>query len=203
MRPRLYALVLACAISCQAEKLPLKIYTAAEGLAHNSLNRIVRDSRGYLWFCTSEGLSRFDGYEFHNFGRRDGLPHRIVNDVLETRRGELWIATAGGLCQYAPKGSGRSRFRVYRVGNDERTSYSERAARRQPGPRVVRDGRGFVPVGAPCRAHRTCVQRASIWGCRRRLGTIKSSPGCCRIGVGICGSASGSGLYRSARRRKG
>src|SRR5712691_5997821 len=122
MRPRLYALVLASAIFGQAEKLPLKIYTAAEGLAHNSLNRIVRDSRGYLWFCTSEGLSRFDGYEFHNFGRRDGLPHRIVNDVLETRRGELWIATAGGLCQYAPQASGRSRFHVYRVANDERTS---------------------------------------------------------------------------------
>src|SRR5260370_35162722 len=123
MRPRLYALVLACGIIGQAEKLPLKIYTAAEGLAHNSLNRIVRDSRGFLWFCTSEGLSRFDGCEFHNFGRRDGLPHRIVNDVLETRREELWIATAGGLCQYAPKESGRTRFHVYRIGNEERTSF--------------------------------------------------------------------------------
>ena len=69
---------------CHAETLPLRIYTAAEGLAHSSVNRIVRDSRGYMWFCTSEGLSRFDGYEFHNFGRRDGLPHRVVNDVLET-----------------------------------------------------------------------------------------------------------------------
>jgi len=102
MRPRLLALLLASAFLCHAEKLPLKIYTAAEGLAHNSVNRIVRDSRGYLWFCTSEGLSRFDGYEFHNFGRRDGLPHRVVNDVLETRSGELWIATetwAAGLQQ--------------------------------------------------------------------------------------------------------
>src|SRR5260370_1393282 len=96
MRSRLFALLLASAVLGHAEKLPLKIYTAAEGLAHNSVNRIVRDSRGYLWFCTSEGLSRFDGYEFHNFGRRDGLPHRIVNDVLETRSGELWIGTAGG-----------------------------------------------------------------------------------------------------------
>ena len=29
-------------------KLPLKIFTAADGLAHNSINRIVRDSRGLL-----------------------------------------------------------------------------------------------------------------------------------------------------------
>ncbi len=120
MKLRLFALLLASAVFGQAEKLPLKIYTAAEGLAHNSVNRIVRDSRGYLWFCTSEGLSRFDGYEFHNYGRRDGLPHRVVNDVLETRSGEIWIATGGGLCQYVPKEQGRRRFRVARVETDAR-----------------------------------------------------------------------------------
>jgi ligand-binding sensor domain-containing protein/signal transduction histidine kinase len=121
-RPRFLALLLATAALSQAAKLPLKIYTAADGLAHNSVNGIVRDSRGYLWFCTSEGLSRFDGYEFHSYGRRDGLPHRVVNDVLETRSGELWVATAGGLCRYEPKRSGNQRFRVYPVGNDDRTS---------------------------------------------------------------------------------
>src|SRR5712671_1773878 len=123
MTHRLFALLLLSATLGCAEKLPLRIYMAADGLAHNSVNRIVRDSRGYLWFCTSEGLSRFDGYEFHNYGRRDGLPHRVVNDVLETRRGELWIATAGGLCQYAPKSSGNQRFRVFRPGDNERTSF--------------------------------------------------------------------------------
>src|SRR5438552_1281785 len=66
MRRRLFTLLLAFVAFVRAERLPLKLYTAADGLAHNSLNRIVRDSRGYLWFCTSEGLSRFDGFEFHN-----------------------------------------------------------------------------------------------------------------------------------------
>jgi ligand-binding sensor domain-containing protein/signal transduction histidine kinase len=117
-RPRFYALLLASAALSHAAKLPLKIYTAADGLAHNSVNRIVRDGRGYLWFGTSEGLSRFDGYEFHSYSRRDGLPHRVVNDVLETRSGELWVATAGGLCQYTSNGN--RRFRVYPVGNDDR-----------------------------------------------------------------------------------
>src|ERR1700690_3949179 len=90
-RPRFYALLLASAALSQAAKLPLKIYTAADGLSHNSVNRIVRDGRGYLWFCTSEGLSRFDGYEFHNYGQSDGLPHRNVYDLLETRNGGFWI----------------------------------------------------------------------------------------------------------------
>jgi ligand-binding sensor domain-containing protein len=175
MRPRLYAVVLASAIFGQAEKLPLKIYTAAEGLAHNSLNRIVRDSRGYLWFCTSEGLSRFDGYEFHNFGRRDGLPHRVVNDVLETRRGELWIATAGGLCQYAPKAPGRARFRVYRVGNDERTSFVNA---------LLEDSLGHVWCGTDAglfRLERRAGQTEPVFRGidlgMPKVGTIKSSPG--------------------------
>lgn len=123
MRLRLVVLLLASAVLAMAEKLPLRIYTAAEGLAHNSVNRIARDSHGYLWFCTSEGLSRFDGYEFHNYGRRDGLPHRVVNDVMETRSGELWVATGGGLCRYSPKSPGHQRFRVFRVEKDDRASY--------------------------------------------------------------------------------
>jgi ligand-binding sensor domain-containing protein len=88
-----------------AQQLPLKSYTTADGLAHNSVNRIVRDSRGFLWFCTEEGLSRFDGYTFTNYGVEQGLPHRSVNDFLETRAGEFWLATSGGLVRFNPQGT--------------------------------------------------------------------------------------------------
>ena len=110
------------AVVAWAEKLPLRTYTASDGLAHNAVNRIVRDSRGYLWFCTSEGLSRFDGYEFHSYRQRDGLPHRDVRDFLETKNGEFWIATSGGLCRYYPKHAGRDRFHAYPIKDDDRAS---------------------------------------------------------------------------------
>src|SRR3954470_8505030 len=87
-----------------AERLPLKTYTTADGLPHNEINRIVRDSRGFLWFCTGDGLSRFDGYGFTNFGTAQGLPHRTVNDLLETRDGRLWVATRGGVALFDPAG---------------------------------------------------------------------------------------------------
>ena len=57
-----------------------------------------------FWFCTGEGLSRFDGYSFTNYGVDQGLPHTMVNDFLETRKGELWIATNAGLVRFDPKG---------------------------------------------------------------------------------------------------
>ena len=88
----------------QAERLPLKTYTTADGLAHNEINKIVRDSRGFLWFCLADGLSRFDGYEFTNYGTAQGLPHPYVTDFLETRAGDFWVATMGGLVRFNPKG---------------------------------------------------------------------------------------------------
>ncbi len=44
-------LLMAASIFVQAQHLPIKTYTTADGLAQNHVNRIVRDSRGYLWFC--------------------------------------------------------------------------------------------------------------------------------------------------------
>jgi ligand-binding sensor domain-containing protein len=88
----------------RAERLPLKAYTVADGLGHNNVNKIVRDSRGFLWFCTNEGLSRFDGYSFTNYDTNDGLPHHAVTDFLQTRDGELWVGTNGGLVHFNPRG---------------------------------------------------------------------------------------------------
>lgn len=97
------------ATPARAERLPLKAYTVAEGLAHNSINRIVRDARGFLWFCTEEGLSRFDGYGFTNYSIEAGLPHPNVTDFLQTRSGDLWVGTYGGLVRFNPKGPATNR----------------------------------------------------------------------------------------------
>ena len=86
------------------EQLPIKTYTTSEGLAQNSVNRIVRDSRGFLWFCTEGGLSRYDGYSFTNYGVEQGLPDSQVRDLLETREGQYFVSAFSGLCRFNPKG---------------------------------------------------------------------------------------------------
>jgi ligand-binding sensor domain-containing protein len=98
------ALALTVGVPGRAEHLPFKVYTTAEGLAHDSVNKIVRDSRGFLWFCTADGLSRFDGYRFKNDTQDDGLPHRSVNNFLETEDGTYLVATSGGLSVFNPNG---------------------------------------------------------------------------------------------------
>jgi ligand-binding sensor domain-containing protein/signal transduction histidine kinase len=99
-----------------AELLPIRSYTTADGLAADQINDIVVDSRGFVWFCTPEGLSRFDGYRFVNFGVAEGLPHRSVHALLETRSGTYLVATARGLSEFQA-GHGGNAFTTYLPGN--------------------------------------------------------------------------------------
>ena len=105
-----------------AEQLPIRTYTTADGLARDGVYKIMRDSRGLLWFCTGEGLSRFDGYQFKNYTPADGLPHWVVRDIIETRDGGYYLATNDGICRFNPTGllaraadsAARPAFTVYR-----------------------------------------------------------------------------------------
>ncbi len=93
-----------------ATQLAVRTYTTADGLARDAAVCIVPDSQGFLWFCTPEGLSRFDGYGFVNYGPAQGLPHRSVNAFIQTRRGVYLAATDRGLARLdpsAPPGSAR------------------------------------------------------------------------------------------------
>ncbi len=85
-----------------AEQLPIRNYTITEGLAHGRVANIVRDSHGFLWFCTYDGLSRFDGNNFVNYNERDGLIHSRLNNLLETRDGTYWVTTNLGLSSFVP-----------------------------------------------------------------------------------------------------
>jgi ligand-binding sensor domain-containing protein len=116
--------------SLDAERLPVRLYSTADGLSHNTVNRIVRDSQGFLWFCTLEGLSRFDGYGFRNFGTDHGLPPAGVNDLLETGDGDYWVATDGGLVHLDRRGAPGS------------------AEPRLPAPRIARTLPLLVPPAA-------------------------------------------------------
>jgi ligand-binding sensor domain-containing protein/signal transduction histidine kinase len=114
-----------------AQQLSLRHYDVSDGLAHSQVVAIRQDRKGYLWFGTWEGLSRFDGYRFTNYGVRDGLGHPIINDITEDQRGRLWVATNGGgvsrliddprekvsASQTKPTPEGRRRFISFRVGD--------------------------------------------------------------------------------------
>lgn len=79
-----------------AERLPLKVYTSADGLGSSFVDTLTRDSRGFMWFSTRDGLSRFDGTKFvtYQVGTENVAPG--VENIYETRKGIYWISTTGG-----------------------------------------------------------------------------------------------------------
>lgn len=66
-------------------------------LGSSSIIHILRDSRGFLWFCTRVGLSRFDGARFTNYRIGKDTSYPTINHILETHNGMYVIAiTSGG-----------------------------------------------------------------------------------------------------------
>ncbi len=98
-----------------AQSLPLRRFDIADGLAHTRVNHVFQDSRGYLWCGTWEGLSRFDGAHFENYGAREGLDIALINVVAEDARGRIWIGTQGtGIARLEDRTS-RPHFEVRRL----------------------------------------------------------------------------------------
>ncbi len=80
--------------------------TMADGLPGGVVHAILQDRQGFMWFGTSNGLARYDGYEFtvyHNDPDDPAsLSHDLVLALSQTRNGELWIGTGRGLDRFDP-----------------------------------------------------------------------------------------------------
>jgi ligand-binding sensor domain-containing protein/two-component sensor histidine kinase len=87
-----------------AERLPMRLYTTEDGLWSDILNYMMRDSRGFIWFCTRDGLSRFDGYRFINYRIGDNRSSQNFTYIYEGHDGIFWIALGDGrLYRYDPR----------------------------------------------------------------------------------------------------
>ena len=156
--PLLLLVFLALASPLHAERLILKSYTTADGLPHDAIHCVVEDARGFLWFCTDDGLSRFDGYGFTNYGIGDGLPGARVNAILPAPDGRHWIATSAGLIRFDPHGpspAGRAEPGRSAADRDSRTAPAAMFSAVVPGlegraryvTALLRDRAGIVWVG--------------------------------------------------------
>lgn len=76
----------------------IRHYDVEDGLPVNSINGIVQDKNGYLYFSTYDGLIRYDGYEFEVYNSGNS-PEIITNrqaGLLQASDGTLWIFNEGG-----------------------------------------------------------------------------------------------------------
>jgi len=71
-----------------------------------SVRCIFKDSRGLMWFGTSNGLYRFDGqhvlYQRRQIGIETSLPDNTITNIAEDKHGNIWIATLRGIARMNP-----------------------------------------------------------------------------------------------------
>jgi ligand-binding sensor domain-containing protein len=81
-------------------------FTTDDGLADNTLYCMFEDNKGFLWFGTSKGLNRYDGYSFTTYAYEPGNPQSLLeNDALyvcEDSKGHIWVLGFTGLTEIDP-----------------------------------------------------------------------------------------------------
>jgi signal transduction histidine kinase len=86
------------------------------GLAQNTVTTIYQDHTGFLWFGTTDGLSRYEGNTFTNFicniDDPKTLSNNYINAICEDSIGNLYIGTEDGLNIYNRKNQNFKR--IYR-----------------------------------------------------------------------------------------
>ncbi|MBQ6777430.1 MAG: response regulator [Paludibacteraceae bacterium] len=101
-RARYILLLLLWAMTLPAEvHYVIRHYSVEDGLSQNTVNTILQDSIGYMWFGTWAGLNRFDGYTFTTYQPSSPDPNsahdgRIIN--LWEEQGQLIIQTYDNTC---------------------------------------------------------------------------------------------------------
>jgi ligand-binding sensor domain-containing protein len=72
--------------------MPFRHYTTSQGLVGSNVFAFHQDKKGYIWFATSSGLSRFDGNDFNNFTTSEGLVSNNLTGV-DCNSGDSLIIT--------------------------------------------------------------------------------------------------------------
>ena len=77
-----------------------------DGLTNNTAWNLLKDSRGYLWIATFDGLNRYDGYEVTAFKHDPEDPSTISSSftrrVIEDASGMIWVGTTNGFNRFDP-----------------------------------------------------------------------------------------------------
>ncbi|MBR9921384.1 MAG: hypothetical protein GYB31_11145 [Bacteroidetes bacterium] len=79
-------------------------FTVDDGLPSNHVYGVLQDHKGYLYFYTDNGISRFDGYSFTNFGEVEGLVNRDIWFMYEDADKRIWLFGSTGPHQYLEDG---------------------------------------------------------------------------------------------------
>lgn len=91
--------VLVSNIFAQKKHINFEKLSIEEGLSQSSVNCILQDKKGFMWFGTLDGLNKYNGYEIKTYRNSLSDPNSIsdntITSLFEDSYGLLWIGTHG------------------------------------------------------------------------------------------------------------
>lgn len=79
-------------------------FSVAQGIPSAETYKVFQDTQGFLWFCTDNGVARFDGDQVEIFHVKDGLIDPVVFGITEDHKGRLWFRSYSGKISYYENG---------------------------------------------------------------------------------------------------
>ena len=137
-------LVLVPLTLCAQENIKFEHYTLDEGLSQMTVGYIIQDHQGFMWFATTDGLNRFDGYSFKVYKHDPQIATSISDNfnlcLLQDRNNYIWVGTNdGGLNRFDPQ---TEKFRHFKHDPQDSFSLSDNHIWS-----LAEDSSGFIWVG--------------------------------------------------------
>jgi signal transduction histidine kinase/ligand-binding sensor domain-containing protein/ActR/RegA family two-component response regulator len=100
-------LSITCGFSQQV-RINLTTLNSTNPISQNTIQAIFKDSYGFMWFGTLDGLNKFDGYQLQVYKHIDGnattLPGNSITAISEDKFHNIWAGTRkDGLSKYDRK----------------------------------------------------------------------------------------------------
>ena len=98
-----------------------------DGLSQSTVNYIIQDKKGFMWFATYGGINKYDGYTFKTYSHDDNDSSSISDNgatyLFEDKDGFIWVTNNAneGLCKLDPE---TDKFIRYKHNPDDSTSIS-------------------------------------------------------------------------------
>ncbi len=98
-----------------------------DGLSQSTVNYMIQDKKGFMWFATYGGINKYDGYTFKTYSHDDNDSSSISDNgatyLFEDKDGFIWVTNNAneGLCKLDPE---TDKFIRYKHNPDDSTSIS-------------------------------------------------------------------------------
>ncbi len=152
--------ILTVAQSLPHEQFMVRRVKIEDGLSQSTVNCMLQDKKGYLWFGTANGLNRYDGYNFvvyvNDPADSTSISGNGILSICEDRDGYIWLGTTEGVLNRFDRKTGTF-TRFYITDNLKTETGSREVIYDFPLPlsrnseksitSIVQDGQGFLWVG--------------------------------------------------------